>query len=102
MDTMKRPNETVTCLEFLLNTLCKAFNLSPKQAAGLLTNANKYLNIAIIKGVKGDFEPVISLYQEAYAHSKHLSQLIEHEHNFNLNTNTLSLMLNAFKGGFLS
>ena len=73
MDTAKRPNETTTCLEFLLNVLCKAFNMTPKQAAGLLTNANKYLNLAVIKGLKGDFEPLVSLYQETYAHSKHLT-----------------------------
>lgn len=36
--------------------------MTPKQGAGLLTNANKYLNIAIIKGLKGEYEPVISLY----------------------------------------
>jgi hypothetical protein len=59
MDASKRPNETVTCLEFLLNLICKAFKMSPKQAAGLLTNANKYLNIAIIKGLKNQFEPVV-------------------------------------------
>ena len=76
--------------------------MTPKQAAGLLTNANKYLNIAIIKGLKGEYDPVISLYQETYAHSKHLTQLIEHEHNYNLSTNTLGLILNAFKAGFLS
>eukprot|EP00347_Sterkiella_histriomuscorum_P006073 403354173 len=102
MDYQKRPNETTTCLEFLLNVICKAFNMIPKQAAGLLTNANKYLNIAIVKGLKNEYEPVISLYQETYAHSKHLTQLIEHEHSFNLSTNTLGLILNAYKSGFLS
>ena len=53
MDLTKRPAETVTCLEFLLNVLCKSLSMNPKQAAGLITNANKYLNIAIIKGLKG-------------------------------------------------
>jgi hypothetical protein len=62
MDISKRPHETVTCLEFLLNIMSKAFNMSPKQAAGLLTNANKYLNIAIIKGFKGDYDPILSFY----------------------------------------
>lgn len=102
VDKHKRPNETVSCLEFLLNVLCKAFSMTPKQAAGLLTNSNKYLNIAIIKGLKGDYDPVITFYQDAYAHSKHLSKLIEHEHTFNLSNNTLGLTLNAFKSGFLS
>ena len=102
MDINKRPNETVSCLEFLLNILCKAFSMAPKQAAGLLTNANKYLTLAIVKGLKSDYDPILSLYQEAYAHSKHLTHLIEHETTLNLTSNTLTLMLNAFKPGFLS
>ena len=72
MDTNKRPNETTSCLEFLLNILCKAFGMAPKQAAGLLTNANKYLNIAVIKGLTGEYDPIMSFYQVTYAHSKHL------------------------------
>ena len=62
MDAERRPNETESCLEFILNVLSKAFGMKPRQAAGLLTNANKYLNHAIIKGLKGDFEPVVGLY----------------------------------------
>lgn len=62
MDVNKSPNETITCLEFLLNIICKNFQMNPKQAAGLLTNANKYLNIALIKGIKGEFDPIISFF----------------------------------------
>ena len=62
LNTDKRLSETATRLEFLLLALCKAFSMGPKQAAGMLTNANKYLNIAIVKGLKGQFEPVVNLY----------------------------------------
>jgi hypothetical protein len=67
-----------------------------------MTNANKYLNIAIIKGMKGDYDPILSLYQEIYQYSKHITSLIEHETNYNLANNTLFIILNALKGGFLS
>jgi hypothetical protein len=40
MDATKDVEDTENCLEFILNTLCKALNLKPKQAAGLLTNNN--------------------------------------------------------------
>lgn len=56
------PSETSNCLEFLLTTLCRAMDLRPKQAAGLLTNNNKYLAVAVVKGFKGDFKPIINWY----------------------------------------
>jgi hypothetical protein len=46
------------------------------KAAGLLTNSYQYLIHSCVKGVKGRFEPVISWYQEVYANSKHLADLI--------------------------
>jgi hypothetical protein len=40
MDTNKPVSESESTLEFILNTLCKALSLKPKQAAALLTNNN--------------------------------------------------------------
>lgn len=40
MDTTKEPSMTESTLEFILNTLCRALNMKPKQAAALLTNNN--------------------------------------------------------------
>ena len=40
MDTSKEPSEADSTLEFILNTLCRALTMKPKQAAALLTNNN--------------------------------------------------------------
>jgi hypothetical protein len=40
MNADKPVIETESSLEFILNTLCKALEVKPKQAAALLTNNN--------------------------------------------------------------
>jgi len=40
MDISKEPSETESTLEFILNTLCRALTMKPKQSAALLTNNN--------------------------------------------------------------
>lgn len=40
MDCDKEPSQTESTLEFILNTLCRALGMKPKQAAALLTNNN--------------------------------------------------------------
>ena len=50
LDVTKEMMLSENCLEFILISLCQSFNLEPTQAAGLLTNANQYLNQAVIKG----------------------------------------------------
>ena len=79
MDTEKDPSMTESTLEFILNTLCRALNMKPKQAAALLTNNNQFLIHCIVKGVKGRFEPMINWYQEIYQYSRHLSMMLEIE-----------------------
>jgi hypothetical protein len=55
-------------LEFLLVTLSRAFSLTPRQSAALLTNNNQYLITACVKGIKGGYyQPVVAWYQEIYA-----------------------------------
>ena len=36
--------------------------MKPKQAAALLTNNNEYLLHSIIKGIKGQYEPILAWY----------------------------------------
>lgn len=50
--------DTETTLEFLIVSLCKNFDITPKQAAGLLTQNGKILSQVISRGLKGKFEPV--------------------------------------------
>lgn len=63
-----------------------------------MTNNNKYLNHVIVKGMKGEYEPVVAWYQEVYANSKHLTNLIQNEEG----TTALLMVLNILKIGLLS
>ena len=49
-------------LEFLILTFCKAFHITPKIAAGLLTQKCHYLSQIIVKGLKSDYSPVFEWY----------------------------------------
>lgn len=60
MKVERTPEETESSLELILNTLCRAFAMKPKQAAALLTNNNQFLVHSIVKGVKGNYEPLIA------------------------------------------
>jgi len=62
MNAEREIADTESSLELILNTLCKAFVMKPKQAAALLTNNNQFLIHSIVKGVKGKYEPLISWY----------------------------------------
>ena len=59
MNCNRAPEETESSLELILNTLCRAFQIKPKQAAALLTNNNQFLIHSIVRGVKGNFDPLI-------------------------------------------
>ena len=79
MDTSKEPSDADSTLEFILNTLCRALTMKPKQAAALLTNNNQFLTHCVVKGVKGRYEPMINWYQDIYQYSKHLTAMLEAE-----------------------
>ena len=79
MDIEKEPSSTESTLEFILNTLCRALSMKPKQAAALLTNNNQFLIHCVVKGVKSRFEPMINWYQEVFQYSRHLSMMLEIE-----------------------
>jgi len=98
LDINKKPETIENCLEFLLVTISRSFNLKPKQAAGLLTDSNKYLSHILVKGLKGDFDPVTAWLMEVYSWSKSFSNLIKIEED----NNSVNMVLNAFKGGLFS
>ena len=79
MQTDRKPSETESSLELILNTLCRAFSMKPKQAAALFTNNNQFLIHSIVKGVKGNYEPLNNWYNELKAHLKHMNTLLEIE-----------------------
>lgn len=79
MDVNREPGDTESTLEFILNTLCRALTMKPKQAAALLTNNNQFLTHCVVKGVKSRFEPMVNWYNDIYQNSRHLSQMLETE-----------------------
>ena len=67
-------------LELILITLSKAFQMSPKQAAALLTNNNQYLITACIKGVRGGkYEPLLNWYDLLISNCSTLATLLHLE-----------------------
>jgi hypothetical protein len=102
MDPNKKPNKCDSSLEVILNTLCRNFKMKPKQCAALLTNNNQYLMHAVVKGLKGNFEPVLSWYQEMYSLSKYFADIITLESKKNKKHNTLIMAMNVVKTGCFS
>lgn len=66
---------TKTTLEFVIVSLCQSLQINPNQAAGLLTDHNYYLMHACVKGIKGDYVPILKWYQLLFDTSKHLIDL---------------------------
>lgn len=64
----------------------------------MLTNGSKYLAHVIAKGVKGDYEPIISWYTELYAYTDHIVHLLK----TGSSQNVFPFLLNAFKPGLVS
>ena len=91
-------DQTEISLEFIIVSLCKNFGLKVKQAAGLLTQDNKYLNHVVVKGMKGKYDQVLTWYQDLHAHSKHILTLLTKEDP----VAGAELFLGAFKPGFFS
>lgn len=91
-------DNTDTCLEYLLVTFCQYFELKPKQAAGLLTQGNKYLAHLIVKGLRADFKPILAWYKTINEHSEHLANLMTREEP----NGSIKLVLSAFRPGFFT
>ncbi|CAG9333687.1 unnamed protein product [Blepharisma stoltei] len=98
IDSSKPLFEADTCLEFFILSFCHNFNITPKQAAGLLTQGYKYLAHIVAKGLKGDFEPVIIWLQDIYSNTERLHGLIQNE----ISGGSMNFVLSAFKPGLIS
>lgn len=72
MNPQKEPTDTDSSLELLINLICKGFKMKPKQAAALLTNSNQYLLHSVVKGLKGNYEPVVKYYKLLQKYSIHM------------------------------
>jgi hypothetical protein len=94
----KELTDSENVLDFILTSLAEPFQMTSKQATGLLTNKNKYLVTVCVKGMKGSYEPVINWYESVYANSRYLVELLEHEEQ----TTSISQVLSILKSGMFS
>ena len=102
MNSAKELNDTDSSLETMLNCICKSFRMKPKQAAALLTNSNQYLLQSVVKGLKGNYDPVVRFYNIILRFANHLCHLFELESEKNQNNNTMLMIFNALKIGMFS
>ena len=102
MSSSKDPTDTDSSLELLLNIMCKSFKMKPKQAAALLTNSNQYLLHSVVKGLKGNYDPILKFYRGMLKVVHHLCNLLELESQRNKNHSTMLMVMNALKTGLFS
>eukprot|EP01022_Parablepharisma_sp_SALTPOND_P001192 TRINITY_DN105787_c0_g1_i1.p1 TRINITY_DN105787_c0_g1~~TRINITY_DN105787_c0_g1_i1.p1 ORF type:complete len:1468 (-),score=154.44 TRINITY_DN105787_c0_g1_i1:7053-11372(-) len=69
-----------------------------KQAAGFLADSNKYLSYALVKGMKGDYQPSLNWLYLIKTYSSHFARLIRIEER----TGSVSMALGTIKGGLYS
>ena len=72
-------NECKSLLEILLVSLTRNLDLRPKQAVALLSNGNKYLAHVLVKGIKGNFDPLIQWLQELYTNIQYILPFLTQE-----------------------
>ena len=63
-------------LEFFILSLCKAFALNTKTAAGLVMQSGKFLTQILQKGLKGKIEPVVAWYKMVTDNAGFLADLL--------------------------
>ena len=80
-------------LEFLILTICKAFSLNSKTAAGVLMQSGKFLTQILQKGLKSKSEPVVAWYKIIIENSDLLGELLGKEKS------SFLFVLGSLKGG---
>ena len=76
----KLPSSTSNTLEFILNTMCRGFDIEPMNAATFITYHNKNLTEACLKGIKKKFLPLQAWMKEVHFNCKYLCHLLRIEH----------------------
>jgi hypothetical protein len=73
-------DETLTSTQFILKSLMVCFEMSSKQAVGLLSNNHRYLYHSCIKGLKGNnYASIRQWYEFMIPNVSHLVSLLELE-----------------------
>jgi hypothetical protein len=86
------------CLSFILLAICKNIQVNAVQAASLLANGNKYLSQLLVKGKKGNYQPVISMLSDIFKNMPTLLKLVEQEESQGI----VKFILQCLKGVFHS
>ncbi|CAD8193766.1 unnamed protein product [Paramecium pentaurelia] len=92
IDPEKPLNQTQSLLEFIIVSLCKHFNIKPKQAVGLLNQNYKQLSNILIKGNKG-FKSVTNWLMELSKHINHIIKFVTYK---------IDILLSLLKAGLVS
>lgn len=69
-------NQTQGLLEFFIVCVGRHMALTAKQATSLFAKGSKYLAHVVIKGLKGQYEPIVTYLQEVYSELDHLILLL--------------------------
>ncbi|CAD8162425.1 unnamed protein product [Paramecium octaurelia] len=92
IDPEKPLNQTQSLLEFIIVSLCKHFNLKPKQAVALLNQNYKQLSNILIKGNK-NFKTVTNWLMELSKHINHIIKFVTYK---------IDILLSLLKAGLVS
>ena len=94
IDPNKSYNDCNTALEFFILSLCKNFDMKPRQAVALLSNNRKYLSIICNKGLKGDFTKIKKWLYDLNANCDIMMKLINSsEDGLNISYSTIGTAL---------
>jgi len=99
LDIKTDPTDCTDSVSFLLSTLVTKMRVRANQALALLSNSNKLLIHVIIKGLKGDYAPVLDWYKEIFTHSTKLLELLQSEPD---GVNAVLQVFDIFKAGLFS
>ncbi|EAR92754.2 hypothetical protein TTHERM_00322980 (macronuclear) [Tetrahymena thermophila SB210] len=91
----KDPLQTSSSLEFLIALMSKSLHLTPNQSASLMTENCKYLAHAIVKGVRGLYDPIILLFQNINEYITHFFELCLKDMKI------IFIIMNALKTGMV-
>ena len=81
IDITKAYGDCTTLLEFILISLCKNFEVNPRQAVALLSNNRKYLSILCNKGIKGDFTKIENWLTDLIANKRDLFKIMQYSND---------------------
>ena len=81
IDITKAYCDCTSLLEFILISLCRNFEVNPRQAVALLSNNRKYLSILCNKGIKGEFTKIENWLTDLIANKRDLFKIMQYSND---------------------